>query len=194
MSKHKKEPTPKKYFMLLMGDFSTPKHEKILINLLNQLEPIISSSFLKYQKGDDFLLGHFETIENKKDLTEFFDIVFGESIKNYLLFSNNRNNIISLQPDLMEYIMDLETEQEYIDDEDSEEDEEEDDEDFLNINDIMSEFNKDLPPKGFLEQLLKRKGGKSEEDKPTLDELLDKGIDNLTKKEKELLYDYSKRI
>lgn len=139
-------------------------------------------------------MGHFETMENKKDLTEFFDIVFGESIKNYLLFSNNRNNIISLQPDLMEYIMDLETEQEYIDDEDNEEDEEDDDEDFLNINDIMSEFNKDLPPKGFLEQLLKRKGGKNEEDKPTLDELLDKGIDNLTKKEKELLYDYSKRI
>jgi hypothetical protein len=189
MSKQKKEPTPKKYFMLLMGDFSTPKHEKLLMNLLNQLEPVISSSFLKYQKGDDFLLGHFETLENKKDLTEFFDIVFGETVKNYLLFSNNRNNIISLQPDLMTYLMNLESEDDY------EEDEEEDeDDDFLNINDIMSELDNDSTPKSVLEQILKNsKFGKSD-DKPTLDELLDKGIENLTKKEKELLYDYSKRI
>lgn len=189
MSKQKKEPTPKKYFMLLMGDFSTPKHEKLLMNLLNQLEPVISSSFLKYQKGDDFLLGHFETLENKKDLTEFFDIVFGETVKNYLLFSNNRNNIISLQPDLMTYLMNLESEDDY------EEDEEEDeDEDFLNINDIMSELDNESTPKSVLEQILKNsKFGKSEEI-PTLDELLDKGVENLTKKEKELLYDYSKRI
>jgi hypothetical protein len=189
MSKQKKEPTPKKYFMLLMGNFSTPKHEKLLMNLLNQLEPVISSSFLKYQKGDDFLLGHFETLENKKDLTEFFDIVFGETVKNYLLFSNNRNNIISLQPELMTYLMNLESEDDY------EEDEEEDeDEDFLNINDIMSELDNESTPKSVLEQILKNsKFGKSEEIL-TLDELLDKGVENLTKKEKELLYDYSKNI
>jgi len=85
--------------------------------------------------------------------------------------------------------MNLESEDDY------EEDEEEDeDEDFLNINDIMSELDNDSTPKSVLEQILKNsKFGKSE-DKLTLDELLDKGIENLTKKEKELLYDYSKRI
>jgi hypothetical protein len=192
MRKEKKEPTPKKYFMLLMGDFSTPKHEKILLNLLNQLEPVITSPFLKYQKGDDFLLGHFETFENKKDLTEFFDIVFGSTIKNYFLFVNNRNNIISLQPDIMNYLMDLETEDNNSNEEMYEDD---DDEDFININDIMSELDTESTPKSVLEHILKNsKFNRDGYKEPTLDELLDKGINNLTNKEKELLYDYSKRI
>jgi hypothetical protein len=68
-------------------------------------------------------------------------------------------------------------------------------EDFININDIMSELDTESTPKSVLEHILKNsKFNRDGYKEPTLDELLDKGINNLTNKEKELLYDYSKRI
>lgn len=183
MNRDRKTPTPKKYFLLLMGDFSTPENEKLLIGLLHQLEPIISSQFMKYQKGDDFLLAHFESEDTKKDLSEFLDLVLGDTLKNYMLFANSRNNIISLNPEITKTLMDLE----------NDEDEDFDEED-IDITDIMSELEGDDSPRSVLEQLLKNNKFVKEEIKPTLDDLLDKGIDNLTKKEKELLYEYSKGI
>lgn len=186
MDKHRKNPTSKKYFLLLMGDFSEPENEKLLFDLLLQLEPIISSQFMKYQKGDDFLLAHFESEDTKKDLSEFLDLVLGDTLKNYMLFANSRNNIISLKPEIMNMLMDLENDIQMEDDED--------DEDDIDISDIMSELESDSSPKSVLEQILKNQKFNKDQTKPTLDELLDKGINNLTEKEKELLYDYSKNI
>ena len=187
MDKHRKNPTSKKYFLLLMGDFSEPENEKLLLDLLLQLEPIISSQFMKYQKGDDFLLAHFESEDSKKDLSEFLNLVLGETLKNYMLFANSRNNIISLKPEIMDMLMDLENDY-------HEEDDDDDDDESIDISDIMSELENDSSPKSIFEQILKNQKFGKELPKPTLDELLDKGIENLTEKERELLYDYSKNI
>lgn len=186
MNKHRKNPTSKKYFLLLMGNFNEPENEKLLFDLLLQLEPIISSQFMKYQKGDDFLLAHFESQNTKKDLSKFLDLVLGHTLKNYMLFANSRNNIISLKPEIMDILMDLET--------DNDKEVNKYDNEYININDIMSELDEDSSPKSFLEQILNNLKSDRQETKPTIDELLDKGIENLTKKEKELLYDYSKNI
>lgn len=186
MDKHRKNPTSKKYFLLLMGNFSEPENEKLVFDLLLQLEPIISSQFMKYQKGDDFLLAHFESQDTKKDLSEFLDLVLGDTLKNYMLFANSRNNIISLRPEIMDVLMDL--------DNDNHEEVDEDDDESINISDIMSDLNKESSSKSLLERILNNLKSDREETKPTIDELLDKGIENLTKKEKELLYDYSKNI
>jgi len=182
MDKHRKNPTSKKYFLLLMGNFSEPENEKLLFDLLHQLEPIISSQFIKYQKGDDFLLAHFESKDTKKDLSEFLDLVLGHTLKNYMLFANSRNNIVSLRPEIMNILMDLEN------------DYNEDSGESIDIHNIMPELNEFSLSESLFEKIVNNFKSSGEETKLTIDELLDKGIENLTKKEKELLYDYSKNI
>jgi hypothetical protein len=193
MSRNKKEVVGTKYFLILFAKFGD--NVKLLNEILSQFNVIISSNFLKYQKGGELVIVHFETEETFKNLKEFCGLVLDKTVENYILFPNNKNVYLSFPQDFKEYLLDLDNDNidfemniddivEFMEDEDEEED------------DILSEINKKLGKKNPMEQLLKSL--KTLEPTFTLDELLDKvknnGLKSLTENEKEQLYDYSKRI
>jgi hypothetical protein len=194
MSKNKKEVVGTKYFLILFAKFG--ENKKLLTDILYQFETILSSNFLKFQEGEDFVITHFETDESLKGLREFCGLVLDETIENYILFPNNKNITLSLPNEFKEHLLDLENdnlniEPTIIDLREIEHDEDEDDDDDI-LSEIYRKQNKNNP----LEQLLNTLS--TTQTKMSLDELLDKvqknGLKSLTKKEKEQLYDYSKRI
>lgn len=196
MSRNKKEVVGTKYFLLMFARFG--KNKKLLNDILGQFDNILSSNFLKFQEGEDFVIAHFETEETLKNLREYCSLVLDETVGNYILFPYNKNVSLSLPKDFKEHLLDLEndlfdiqnktTNGDYCEFED--EDEEDDD--------ILSEIYRKNNKKHSLEHLLNTVFNTPIEDEMSLDELLEKvqekGFKSLTKKEKELLHGYSKRI
>lgn len=179
MNKPRKETVGTKYLLIGFGDFKG--NQKLITELFNQFTPILSSSFLKFHFGDDYVIAHFETEETQKNVREFCNMVLENTVCNFILLPHNKNVMISLPEELRKFLFNLDNNQEL---------------EYVNL----SENSDEEEDKEFMEQLL----GKiltpitKEEIKPSLDELLDKiqskGIDQLTEKEKQQLYDYSKGI
>jgi len=176
MNKPKKETVGTRYFLIAFGNFKN--NQELMMNLFKQFTPVLSSNVLKFHFGDDYVLAHFETEETQKDIREFCNIVLSETIENFLLIPNNKNIFVSLPNELQDFLLNL-------------------DEDLPINNDNLSQDDDSEDVKDFMEQLLEKIITKKE-DKLTLDELLDKiqsnGIESLTEKEKNQLYDYSKGI
>jgi hypothetical protein len=176
MNKPKKETVGTRYFLIAFGNFKN--NQELMMNLFKQFTPVLSSNVLKFHFGDDYVLAHFETEETQKDIREFCNIVLSETIENFLLIPNNKNIFVSLPNELQDFLLNL-------------------DEDLPINNDNLSQDDDSEDVKDFMEQLLEKVMTKKE-DKLTLDELLDKiqsnGIESLTEKEKNQLYDYSKGI
>lgn len=198
MSRNKKEVVGTKYLLIFFARFGNNK--KLLSDILAQFDSILSSNFLKYQEGGDFVIAHFETEETLKNLREFCSLVLDGTVGNYILFPYNKNVSLSLPEDFKEHLFDLDNDSlniqllnEGLDKCDIEEEDDNDD-----VDDILSEIYKKNNKKHPLEHLLKTVFDRPQEEKLSLDELLEKvqnnGLKSLTKKENELLYDYSKRI
>lgn len=194
MSRNKKEVVGTKYFLILFVRFG--KNKKLLTDILCQFDQILTSKYLKYQEGEDCVIIHFETDETLKNVREYSRMVLDDTVGNYILFPNNKNVYLSLPEEFKEHLLDLETNTFNMDnpidiiwENDDEDDEDEDD--------ILSEIYKKNNKKAPLEQLLSSLNTQTEQ-QLSLDELLEKvqnkGFKSLTKKEKEQLYDYSKRI
>lgn len=179
MNKPKKETVGTRYFLIAFGDFKN--NQELMVNLFNQFTPVLSSNLLKFHFGDDYVLAHFETEETQKEIREFCNIVLADTIQNFLLIPNNKNIFISLPNELQEFLMNL-------------------DEELPINNDNLSQDEESEDVKYFMEQLLEKVIPKKEKQEYvlTLDDLLDKiqskGIESLTEKEKNQLYDYSKGI
>jgi hypothetical protein len=187
MGKNKKEVVGTKYFLILFAKFG--ENEKLLHGLLSQFERILSSKYLKYQPGEDFVITHFESESPSNEIKELCKFVLDGTVKNYILIPNNKNVTLSLSNDILESLLDLDTnDSKFIEK--------------IDINDVDYDFNPidfnqmddddDIMMGDFFKLLY---GVKKE---PSLDELLDKvqknGFKSLTKIEKTQLYDYSKRI
>lgn len=177
MIKPRKETVGTKYLLIAFGDFKD--NQKLMTELFGQFTPILSSNFLKFHFGDEYALAHFETEENQKDVREFCNMVLQTTVCNFILLPHNKNVMVSLPKELSEFLFNLEKT-----------------EDNLHVN--MSEIQEEDDDDQFVEQLLEKLKPQKEQEKLSLDELLDKiqskGIDQLTEKEKQQLYDYSKRI
>lgn len=179
MNKPRKETVGTKYLLIGFGDFKG--NEKLISQLFNQFTPILSSSFLKFHFGDDYVIAHFETEEKQKDVKEFCNMVLENTVCNFILTPFNKNVMISLPEELTEFLFNLDNNEE-----------------IKSVN--MSEISDEDEDREFMEQLLKKINTPKpiEETKLSLDELLDKiqekGIDQLTEKERQQLYDYSKGI
>jgi len=178
MNNKKKEVVGKKYFLIVFGVYM--ENQTLLTGLLNQFEPILSSNFLKFHFGKDYVIAHFETEETQKDVRDFCDLVLSTTVENFMLVPNDKNTFICLPKDLKEFLCNLDVNQEP---------------------DSLSEIEEKSDEDYKMEQILKKMFGKKQEKelkKLSLDELLEKitsiGIENLTKEEKEQLYDYSKGI
>lgn len=176
MDKQKKETVGTKYLLIAFGDFS--ENQQLMADLFSQFTPILSSNFLKFHFGNDYVISHFETEEKQKDIKHFCNEVLGETVCNYILLPYNKNVMVSLPTELKEFLFDLDTNSGF---------------EAVNKSDLV-DLHED---EDFMEQLLEQLKNQKET-KPSLDELLDKiqakGIDQLTKKEKKQLYDYSKGI
>ena len=176
MNKPRKETVGTKYLLIAFGDFKD--NQKLMTELFGQFTPILSSNFLKFHFGDEYVLAHFETEENQKDVREFCNMVLQTTVCNFILLPHNKNVMVSLPKELSEFLFNLEKNEE-------------------NFHVNMSEIQQDEDEEQFVEQLLEKLKPRKEE-KLSLDELLDKihtkGIDQLTEKEKQQLYDYSKGI
>jgi hypothetical protein len=178
MNNKKKEVVGKKYFLIVFGVFT--ENQKLITDLLNQFEPILSSNFLKFHFGHDYVIAHFETEETQKDVINFCELVLSKTLENYILVPNNKNIFVSLPKELKDFLCNLDENQD---------------------TDIMSDIDEEDDNHDMMEQILKKMfSNKKEKEtvKLSLDELLDKiasnGIENLTKEEKQQLYDYSERI
>ena len=179
MNKPKKETVGTKYLLIGFGDFKG--NQKLITQLFNQFTPILSSSFLKFHFGDDYVIAHFETEETQKNVREFCNMVLEETVCNFILLPHNKNVMVSLTAELQDFLFNLENNEQI-------------------ISDIVTDNEDTLDEKEFMEHKLEKLNlNKNVEDnKLSLDEILDKiqekGIDQLTEKEKQQLYDYSKGI
>lgn len=179
MNKPKKETVGTKYLLIGFGDFKG--NQKLITQLFNQFTPILSSSFLKFHFGDDYVIAHFETEETQKNVREFCNMVLENTVCNFILLPHNKNVMVSLPTELQDFLFNLENNEQI-------------------ITDIVTDNEDTLDEKEFMEQLLEKLNPNKtvEDNKLSLDELLDKiqekGIDQLTEKEKQQLYDYSKGI
>ena len=185
MNKPRKETVGTKYLLIAFGDFKD--NQNLMTELFNQFTPILSSNFLKFHFGDEYVIAHFETEENQKDIKEFCSMVLQDTVCNFILTPHNNNVMISLPKELSDFLFNLEQNEQinYVNMSENEENNEDDD--------IVEQL---LEKMNVLKILDTEKSKK--ETKLSLDELLDKiqekGIDQLTKKEKQQLYDYSKGI
>lgn len=179
MNKPRKETVGTKYLLIGFGDFKG--NQKLMTQLFNQFTPVLSSSFLKFHFGDDYVIAYFETEESQKSIREFCNMVLEDTICNFILMPHNKSVMVSLPKELQDFLFNLEK-----------------NENLEPVN--MSENIDEDDEREFMEQLLEKINSQKtkQETKLSLDELLDKiqakGIDQLTEKEKQQLYDYSKGI
>ena len=82
MNNKKKEVVGKKYFLIVFGVYM--ENQTLLTGLLNQFEPILSSNFLKFHFGKDYVIAHFETEETQKDVRDFCDLVLSTTVENFI--------------------------------------------------------------------------------------------------------------
>jgi|APGre2960657404_1045060.scaffolds.fasta_scaffold04772_2 hypothetical protein len=170
----------KKYLLTIFGDLEHyEKQQEITISLL----PIVDSPSLKFQYGKEFIIAHFESELETKEIYEFLEMfsenlydsfILNEYDEKVSVFMSNENkeHLFNLDSDTgvsgQEMVITMNPTQEYFEDDDEEDE-------FTSK--IITELKRQLKP-------------------PTLDQLLDKinleGIEVLTQFEKGLLEKYSK--
>lgn len=177
------------YMLFIYGDFK--EKEGIIEDLALQLVPIVSSDFIKYNYGDHGVACHFATKETFNDLKEYVDMVLNDIVEQYFLLEKTEKYFVKMPKSLKDDLLSINNKTE-------------DDTKNGSIN-ISGEFNpygnKDadkiinmfipiLNPEDFIFTSY-------EEKEPTVDDILDKiterGIESLTKREKEILENYGKR-
>jgi hypothetical protein len=178
MRKSRKSDEKTKYFLVAFGDFSGKK--ELLTQILMQFQPILASNFLKFNFGDDYILAHFETNEKHRDVIEFCDIILSGTLKNYMVIPHNKDVFISFPTNFKDFLLDLDSNTKF-------------ENDIMSVDDFTDEDEE------IMEQILSAMLHQKEiEPKISLNELLEKvhtkGLKNLTKKEKNILYEYSKRV
>ena len=171
------------YILTVFGNFES---EKECQELAISLTPIVDSPNLKFQHTKGTLIFHFATEVSKEEIYDYVGgILFGVT-EAYILTELNDKVTFSMPKDIKDHLLDLENQTEdvemFIDMRLEKnnlrinEDEEEDD-DFVAL--LLDEVKRKVK-------------------KPSLDQLLDKlnskGIESLTKFEKETLDEYSKNL
>jgi hypothetical protein len=179
------------YFLFIYGDYK--EYPQIIKNIAKILSKV-SSEDVKYQYGDAGGVYHFKSVQTLTELKESLSPILKDVCAMYFLFQENENMFYNFfDKEIESHLMLF--------------DKESTDSDKL-IENIDSQPY-DIPL-DYLEEIAilfstfaenisitEEEKDKKIEKKPSLDELLDlineKGINNLTEKEKEQLYEYSKK-
>jgi hypothetical protein len=170
----------KKYLLTIFGDLEIyEKQEEVVISL----SPLVDSPSLKFQYGKEFMIVHFASELEPKEIYEFLEMCSENLYDSFILSEYNEKVSVFMSNENREHLFDLDgskgtSGQEMIitinkDEEYFEDDEEEDE--FTSK--IIAELKRQLKP-------------------PTLDQLLDKinekGYEVLSNFEKGILENYSK--
>lgn len=170
----------KKYLLTIFGDLEIyEKQEEVVISL----SPLVDSPSLKFQYGKEFMIVHFASELEPKEIYEFLEMCSENLYDSFILSEYNEKVSVFISNENREHLFDLDgskgtSGQEMIitinkDEEYFEDDDEEDE--FTSK--IIAELKRQLKP-------------------PTLDQLLDKinekGYEVLSNFEKGILENYSK--
>ncbi len=170
----------KKYLLTIFGDLEIyEKQEEVVISL----SPLVDSPSLKFQYGKEFMIVHFTSELEPKEIYEFLEMCSENLYDSFILSEYNEKVSVFMSNENREHLFDLDgskgtSGQEMIitinkDEEYFEDDDEEDE--FTSK--IIAELKRQLKP-------------------PTLDQLLDKinekGYEVLSNFEKGILENYSK--
>ncbi len=185
--KEKMESLDKRYMLFIFGDFT--EMETFIDEISYQLITVVSSEYLKFNYGEFGMVLHFRTKETFEELKEYIDMCLEGQVEQYFLMEATENVDIKMERKLKK--------------------------DFLNIDGVKKENkNKEVDVEKLNEEKKKRISNMMDfiiplsEDFvelpikfkitiPTVDEILDKisekGIESLTKEEKQILDNYGKR-
>jgi deoxyribodipyrimidine photolyase len=180
----------KRYMLFIFGDFT--ENETFINDISYQLVTVISSEYLKFNYGEYGMTLHFRTTESFEDLKEYVDMCLEDLVEQYFLMEATENVDIKMDRKLKK--------------------------DFLNIDGVKIENkNKEIDVEKLNEEKKNKIGGMMDfliplsEDminfpmtfkrppvsEPTVDQILEKitekGIESLTKEEKQILDNYAKR-
>jgi hypothetical protein len=184
------ESQDKRYMLFIFGDFT--EMENFIDDISYQLVTVVSSEYLKFNYGEFGMVLHFRTKETFIELKEYVDMCLDGVVEQYFLMEATENVDIKMDRKLKK--------------------------DFLNIDGVKKENkNKEVDVEKLSEEKQKKLGDMMEfilplsetnfefpikferpqKPKPTVDQILekitDKGIESLTKEEKQILDNYGKR-
>jgi len=184
------ESQDKRYMLFIFGDFT--EMENFIDDISYQLVTVVSSEYLKFNYGEFGMVLHFRTNETFSELKEYIDMCLEDVVEQYFLMEATENVDIKMDRKLKK--------------------------DFLNIDGVKKENkNKEVDVEKLSEEKKKKLGDMMEfilplsdtnfefpiqfkrpqEPKPTVDQILDKisekGIESLTKEEKQILDNYATR-
>ena len=176
--------------LFIFGDFT--EMEKFIEDISYQLITVVSSEYLKFNYGEFGVVLHFRTKETFSELKEYIDMCLDGVVEQYFLMEATENVDIKMDRKLKK--------------------------DFLNIDGVKKENkNKEVDVEKLSEEKKKKLGDmmefilplsetnfefpmvvkRPESPKPTVDQILDKisekGIESLTKEEKQILDNYATR-
>jgi hypothetical protein len=184
------ESQDKRYMLFIFGDFT--EMENFINDISYQLVTVVSSEFLKFNYGEFGMVLHFRANETFSELKEYIEMCLDDVVEQYFLMEATENVDIKMDRKLKK--------------------------DFLNIDGVKKENkNKEVDVEKLSEEKQKKLGDMMEfilplsetnfefpirverpqKPKPTVDQILekitDKGIESLTKEEKQILDNYGKR-
>lgn len=184
------ESQDKRFMLFIFGDFT--EMENFIDDISYQLVTVVSSEYLKFNYGEFGMVLHFRTKETFSELKEYVDMCLDGVVEQYFLMEATENVDIKMDRKLKK--------------------------DFLNIDGVKKENkNKEVDVEKLSEEKKKKLGDMMEfilplsetnfefpfkverpqKPKPTVDQILEKitekGIESLTKEEKQILDNYGKR-
>lgn len=198
----KKEST---YLLFIFTQFE--EGSKILREIPLQLIPISSSKYLKFNYGDSNIVCNFESKLPFDELREFIQIALDSIVDQWFLVEHTDNMAVHMDDSLKLNLFDLESENKKYDNTDKMSDKQGEEELYKVMDYFLSEAMKEIDPNDMtplfmdeddedplITKLKLKKNPKYMQ--PTLDSLLEKvkekGMESLTKYEKQLLDEYAR--
>jgi len=198
----KKEST---YLLFIFTQFE--EGSKILREIPLQLIPTSSSKYLKFNYGDSNIVCNFESKLPFDELREFIQIALDSIVDQWFLVEHTDNMAVHMDDSLKLNLFDLESENKKHDNTDKMSDKQGEEELYKVMDYFLNEAMKEIDPNDmtplFMDEddedplITKLKLKKNPKYmKPTLDSLLEKvkekGMESLTKYEKQLLDEYAR--
>jgi len=190
--KENMESLGKRYMLFIFGDFT--ENETFINDISYQLVTVISSEYLKFNYGEFGMTLHFRTKESFEDLKEYIDMCLEDLVEQYFLMEATENVDIKMDRKLKKDFLNIdgvkiENKNKEVDVEKLNEEKQKKLGDIMDFMIPLSENNFEFP--------IKFKVPRPETPKPTVDQILEKitekGIESLTKEEKQILDNYAKR-
>jgi len=168
----------KKYLLVVFGNFNNTQE---IAKIATGMSAIVDSPQLKFQQNSGSAIFHFASEVEQEQLQDFLIGLFYGLSDNFILTEMTDKVSVSMTEDLKAHLLNLEDVTEYT----------ESSQDFYSISDEQLIENTEEFVNYLLDEF------QSEIKTPTLNDILDKitdkGINSLTKFEKEVLDNYSKK-